>query len=138
MNPSHWVMKGKRGIVLPTLYRVFQIFELTLTNLNLGSNMAVSRKACLFSITRIFAQFSSVLGTNSWCSPDELQILVPLINQSQAEKVTGLEDLTKVYLDRVLDYMITQVRMEKVEKPNLFSPELIDSPKWVSYFHFPA
>ena len=45
----------------------------------------------------------------SWCSPDELQILVPLINQNQAEKIPGLEDLTKVYLDRVLDYMITQV-----------------------------
>jgi hypothetical protein len=52
------------------------------------------------------------VGTNGWCSPDELQILVPLINQSQTEKIPGLEDLTKVYLDRVLDYMITQVRME--------------------------
>ena len=56
----------------------------------------------------------SVPGTNIWCSPDELQILVPLINQSQAEKVTGLEDLTKVYLDRVLDYMITQVRIQLI------------------------
>ena len=57
------------------------------------------------TITQIIA----MLGTNGWCSPDELQILVPLINQSQAEKITGLDDLTKVYLDRVLDYMITQV-----------------------------
>ena len=60
------------------------------------------------------------IGTNGWCSPDELQILVPLINSSQAEKIPGLEDLTKVYLDRVLDYMITQVctcgfQLEKAE-----------------------
>ena len=67
----------------------------------------------------------SVSGTNSWCSPDELQILVPLINQSQAEKVTGLEDLTKVYLDRVLDYMITQVCMERLEKTNLFISDFV-------------
>lgn len=40
---------------------------------------------------------------------DELQVLVPLSNQNQTEKVPGLEDLTKAYLDRVLDYMITQV-----------------------------
>ncbi|XP_028395941.1 ral GTPase-activating protein subunit alpha-2-like isoform X2 [Dendronephthya gigantea] len=56
-------------------------------------------------------------GTSSWCSPDELQILVPLINQSQAEKIPGLEDLTKVYLDRVLDYMITQIcKIEWLDK----------------------
>ena len=40
---------------------------------------------------------------------DELQVLVPLINQNQTDKAPGLEDLTKVYLDRILDYMITQV-----------------------------
>ncbi|CAB3994423.1 ral GTPase-activating subunit alpha-2 isoform X2, partial [Paramuricea clavata] len=56
-------------------------------------------------------------GTNGWCSPDELQILVPLINQSQTEKMPGLEDLTKVYLDRVLDYMITQIgKIEWLDK----------------------
>ena len=56
-------------------------------------------------------------GGNGWCSPDELQILVPLVNQSQTEKNPGLEDLTKVYLDRVLDYMITQIsKIEWLDK----------------------
>ena len=49
------------------------------------------------------------LGSSTWCTQDELQVLVPLINQNQTEKAPGLEDLTKVYLDRILDYMITQV-----------------------------
>lgn len=56
-------------------------------------------------------------GSNNWCTPDELQVLVPLINQNQTEKVPGLEDLTKVYLDRVLDYMITQIaKIEWLDK----------------------
>ena len=46
---------------------------------------------------------------------DELQVLVPLLNQGQVEKTTGLEDLTKVYLDKVLDYMITQVCKTNVD-----------------------
>ncbi|XP_046849853.1 ral GTPase-activating protein subunit alpha-1-like isoform X3 [Xenia sp. Carnegie-2017] len=48
-------------------------------------------------------------GGANWCVLDELQVLVPLLNQGQVEKTTGLEDLTKVYLDKVLDYMITQI-----------------------------
>ena len=53
------------------------------------------------------------LGSRNWCTRDELQVLVPLINQNQTEKIPGLEDLTKVYINRVLDYMITQVRFLK-------------------------
>jgi hypothetical protein len=69
------------------------------------------RRFFLLYHTPCTTNFFRVSATNGWCTPEELQILVPLINQSQAEKIPGLEDLTKVYLDRVLDYMITQVRI---------------------------
>ena len=81
--------------------------------LNLSYNISVLSLRSFISVhVRLFL-YILYLGSRNWCTRDELQVLVPLINQNQTEKSPGLEDLTKVYINRVLDYMITQVRFLK-------------------------
>ena len=96
-------------------YITFYYLEMIIPfpTLNLSYNISVLSLRSFISVhVRLFL-YILYLGSRNWCTRDELQVLVPLINQNQTEKSPGLEDLTKVYINRVLDYMITQVRFLK-------------------------